>query len=312
MSRRLVVVATLLAVSLAPSVRGAPREASERVYVTIADAKGQPVRGLTAVDFFVQLDGAPQELLSVAPATEPASVVLLTDRLGQTADYRPSDLRKAFQSFVGVLRSGHPSTKFALTTFDAIVVQLTKFTAPAADLDRALDRLPSTAMDAPLSDALGDACRTMVLAPTERRAIFLVYGSYRPDRGDGRIDVTAERCRLSGASLWAIEARASDGRNYRNPARERVVDDTSRLSGGMTEYVATATALDAVATVMAGLISAQYVVTFAPGGGTAASRLTVGVKRSDVFVLAPPFVTPDDLLDRIAEILASATRAVLG
>jgi len=29
-------------------------------------------------------------------------------------------------------------------------------------------------------------------------------------------------------------------------------------------------------------------------------------------VLAPPFVTADDLLDRIAEILASAARAVLG
>jgi len=29
-------------------------------------------------------------------------------------------------------------------------------------------------------------------------------------------------------------------------------------------------------------------------------------------VLAPPFVTPDDLLDRIVEILASATTAVLG
>jgi adenosylmethionine-8-amino-7-oxononanoate aminotransferase len=34
--------------------------------------------------------------------------------------------------------------------------------------------------------------------------------------------------------------------------------------------------------------------------------------RGDVFVLAPPFVTPDDLLDRIAGILADATRAVLG
>jgi adenosylmethionine-8-amino-7-oxononanoate aminotransferase len=34
--------------------------------------------------------------------------------------------------------------------------------------------------------------------------------------------------------------------------------------------------------------------------------------RGDVFVLAPPFVTPDDLLDRIAESLAGATSAVLG
>jgi adenosylmethionine-8-amino-7-oxononanoate aminotransferase len=34
--------------------------------------------------------------------------------------------------------------------------------------------------------------------------------------------------------------------------------------------------------------------------------------RGDVFVLAPPLVTPDDLVDRIAEILADATEAVLG
>jgi adenosylmethionine-8-amino-7-oxononanoate aminotransferase len=34
--------------------------------------------------------------------------------------------------------------------------------------------------------------------------------------------------------------------------------------------------------------------------------------RGDVFVLAPPYVTADDLLDRISEILTAATRAVLG
>jgi len=44
----------------------------------------------------------------------------------------------------------------------------------------------------------------------------------------------------------------------------------------------------------------------------ARARGLVSRVRGDVFVLAPPFVTPDDLLDRIAEILASATRAVLG
>ena len=34
--------------------------------------------------------------------------------------------------------------------------------------------------------------------------------------------------------------------------------------------------------------------------------------RGDTYVLAPPFVTPDDVLDRIAEVLAGATKAVLG
>ena len=34
--------------------------------------------------------------------------------------------------------------------------------------------------------------------------------------------------------------------------------------------------------------------------------------RGDIFVLAPPFVTPDETLDRISEILGDATRAILG
>jgi len=33
--------------------------------------------------------------------------------------------------------------------------------------------------------------------------------------------------------------------------------------------------------------------------------------RGDVFVLAPPFVTPDNVLDRISDILAAAARSVL-
>ncbi len=48
------------------------------------------------------MDGKPVEIVSAGPASEPASVLLLTDRLGQTADYRPADLRKALRSFVEV------------------------------------------------------------------------------------------------------------------------------------------------------------------------------------------------------------------
>ena len=44
----------------------------------------------------------------------------------------------------------------------------------------------------------------------------------------------------------------------------------------------------------------------------AASRGLFSRVRGDTFVLAPPFVTPDDTVQRIAEILAAATKAVLG
>jgi adenosylmethionine-8-amino-7-oxononanoate aminotransferase len=43
----------------------------------------------------------------------------------------------------------------------------------------------------------------------------------------------------------------------------------------------------------------------------AAARGLFSRFRGDVFLLAPPFVTPDDVLDRIAEILAAATKATL-
>jgi adenosylmethionine-8-amino-7-oxononanoate aminotransferase len=44
----------------------------------------------------------------------------------------------------------------------------------------------------------------------------------------------------------------------------------------------------------------------------AQARGLISRVRGDVFLLAPPFVTPDDLLDRIAEILGDATEAVVG
>jgi adenosylmethionine-8-amino-7-oxononanoate aminotransferase len=44
----------------------------------------------------------------------------------------------------------------------------------------------------------------------------------------------------------------------------------------------------------------------------AAARGLFGRVRGDVFVLAPPFVTPDDLLDRIGQVLHASTHTVLG
>ncbi|HXT68938.1 MAG TPA: hypothetical protein VN700_04245 [Vicinamibacterales bacterium] len=268
--------------------------ASRRIYVVVADATGQPVRGLSTADFFIRLDGKPVELVSAGPATAAASILILTDRLGQTADYRPNDLRKALRTFVESSSDSRVETKYSLTTFDQIVTQIVKFPASPADAGRVIDRLVGSALDAPFVDALTDACVTMADAPTDRRVIFVVYASYRPDRGLARVDATAERCRASNASIWAIESRASDGRNYPNPARERIIDDTSRLSGGMREYVNTAAALDSLSKLMGGLVASQYELNFASGETNSKSQLTVGVKRTGVFVMAPTW-RPDAL-----------------
>ena len=282
---------TLLAVTLACAAlcwsTGAAAPATARVYVVVADPKGQPVLGLPASAFFVELNGKPVEIASAGPATEAASILLLTDRLGQTSDYRPADLRKALRSFVDASSDGRIETKFALTTFDQIVTVVAKFPASPAEAGRVIDKLVGSAQDAPFVDALAEACSTASASPTDRRIIFVMYASYRPDRGLSRIDATAESCRGSGASLWSVEARASDGRNYPNPARERIVDDVSRMSGGMREYASTAAALDSLSRLMGELVASQYAITFAAGPTNIDSKLTVGVKRTGVFVMAP-------------------------
>ena len=261
-----------------------------QVYVTVADQQGRPVTGLTAADFFVRIDDTIQEVVAATRATEPASVLLLTDRLGTTSDYRPGDLQRALRGFLGVLGSADARSQFALTTFDGIVLQVAPFGASPGLVDRALNRLTVSGNDAPLVDALTDACRTVARAPTPRRAILLVFAAFRADHGNPRSDITEGACRQSGASLWTLEARASDGRNYPNPAREMVVDGISRSSGGLHELVTTSEQLAGLASVMAGLIASQYVVTYGPGGGTARSRLTVGVRREHVIVLAPTWL----------------------
>jgi hypothetical protein len=280
-------LAILFLLAAAPQTGQASRE---RMYVAVADAGGRAVTGLSADDFFVEIDGVRQEILSARPAAEPASVVLLTDQLGVSPDYRPGDLQHALGAFIEAIRTTRPDSQFALTTFDGIVVQAAPFgTAPSA-IDRRLDRLTVPGSDAPLVDALTDACRMARAAPTPRRAIFLVFAAYRPDQGNPRPDIAGTVCRQSDASVWTIEARASDGRNYPSPAREAVVNQVSRSSGGLHEVVTTSEQLASVAQVMGGLVAGQYAVTYGPGGGAAQSRRTVGVRGTDVYVLAPSWV----------------------
>ena len=81
------------AASIAVAVLLVPAQPSatdqQKIYVAVADNRGRPVRGLTAADFRIAIDDTVQEIVSVAPATEPLSIVLLTDRLGLEAAYTP-------------------------------------------------------------------------------------------------------------------------------------------------------------------------------------------------------------------------------
>lgn len=281
----LALVAAALIVSPSPGVRAQSNKT--RIFVSVTDAKGKPVKGLTKADFTAKLDGADQEVLSVQPATEPASIVILTDRLGIVATYPAYEAHAALSQFVKGIRTGIPDSQMALMTFDGTVITLNSFSSSAAELDRNLGKLTSMSQDAVLLDGLYEAAKVLRTAPTARKVIFTVVAGYRPDQSNVRNDTLGEVLRLSGAQLWAIEVRSAQGGNWANNAREQVLDRSTHLSGGVIDIVASPNGLEAMCRQMAEQLAGQYDLTYGPGGGVSASQLTVDVKQTGLKVLAP-------------------------
>jgi hypothetical protein len=286
--------ACLLCLPIGAAVRGhdsARPAGAQRIFVTVIDAKGKPVTGLTKDDFAVRVDTRVQEIVSVEPAKEAPSVLILTDRLGLNSTYTPFDVGETLRDFTTTIRKGAENARFALTTFDGPVIQVATFASGLAATERVLGRLATNAEEAALLDGLRDACRSMISAPTERRIVLTLVAAYKPDRSTVQPETIGDLLRLSGASLFVVEVRQAQGGNYQNPVREQILDAGSVLSGGLRDVVSSRSGVNTATKRVADLVLGQYAVTFGPGTGSATSQLAVQVKREGVRVLAPRWLS---------------------
>jgi hypothetical protein len=280
------VCASALLLSRGPSIRAS---ASERIYVSVADSKAQPVRGLTVADFTVALDGREQEVLTVEPATEPVSILIATDRLGMEPNYHSFFLGTVLNNFVKQIRQALPGSQFAITTFDGPVVHVASFATPPAEIDKRLGRLATNQTTAALLDAIMDLGPIAAQSPTPRRVILALFAGYRPEYSVTPVEKSLGALYVSGASLWAVEARSS-ATNMSNPHREDLVGRGTKMSGGRFEAVGSPVGVETILKRMAALIGAQYVVTYGPGGGNVNGARAVGVKRPGLTVHAPAWI----------------------
>jgi len=285
---------SILTIALAIAAIGRPAAVSTlagaRVYVSVADNKGKPIAGLTAADFKIAIDDREQEVLSVAPATEPVDVVIITDRLGLDPTYSNFTVQHALSGFVKGIRTV-PDSRIALTTFDGPVVRITGFNAPPAELNKAIARLSTNAVESGMLNAVVDACELLRESKTDRKVIFAMFAAYRADTSNAWNDKAVMTMWQSNASLWALEVQSIGGASGGNAGREEVASLGSRMSGGMHVSVASAVGLSNQAQLMATLIAKQYLITYAPGSdANTSSRRKIAVNRNGARILFPSWV----------------------
>ena len=75
---------TALTVCLGATLQGTAGQTPARLLVSVLDADGAPVTGLTREDFTLRLDGAVREVISVEPAGQTVQVVAIFEGLAAT------------------------------------------------------------------------------------------------------------------------------------------------------------------------------------------------------------------------------------
>ena len=198
--------------------------------VSITDARGQYVTGLTREDFAVFEDGVKQEISIFAHENLPISMVLMVDT-SASMDDKLSAARTAGKRFVRTLR---PQDVAQVMQFNDRATVLQDFTADHAALEEAFDHTEAsgpTALHNALYVALKDLAKQKSARELRRRALVLL--------SDGEDtaslvsdDQVLELARKTEINIYAISLRA------------KTAPDRSRLKFSQAAHLLTALTQD--------------------------------------------------------------------
>ncbi len=286
--------AAALVATTAPLDAQQTRERREQhVYVAVSTDEDAPVTDLKPAEFTVREDDLAREVLRASPAP-PTHIALLVDD-SQVAQQAVADLRTALASFVKKMFAGAEGLQMSYTTFGERPTPVVAFTNSPATIEKAVGRLfHRTGAGSYFLEAVQEAARDIRKREAQRPVIVAFVVERGPEFSSTINKAVAEALKAVNASLWTIVLQEG-AQNVGTPElRERaiVLGDVTRDSGGDNKTVLSRQALESAFLSRAALLLSRYDVVYGrPDSLIPPTKLEVEVKRKDVRVMSPRWVS---------------------
>jgi len=237
-----------------------------QVTVTVVDADGRLVTGLTREDFEIFEDGTAQEITQFTDERVPVSVGVLLDASDSMRGRPVVDARGALDRFVGELLE--PDDETFVATFNHAPRLAARWTQPPSALLNVLSSLKPSGGTA-LYDALAGVSNMFERRAHTRAALVMIS-----DGADTASDRTLHRAidtiRRSDVFVYAIaiDEPTAQASTRVNPAALREI---TSMSGGTTEVVRSAEDLGPATARIADELNKQYTLGYSstrPPDGT--------------------------------------------
>jgi VWFA-related protein len=278
-------------VAMVSSTPGAQfRSATELVSVDVLVTNGRvPVAGLTAADFELTDNGAPQTVEQIYVEQLPVNVVMVLDSSGSVLGERLRALQAGATAVIDRLR---PRDRAALMTFSHGLDLRAELTGDVAALRRSVDALAAKG-----STALRDAAfAALALRPADAtRTLVLLFSDGLDTSSLLSEDGVLEVARRSDAIVYAIGIRERSpgirpGGRTRTPppTDDRFLERLSRETGGRLLHAEENRDIERTFARVLDEFNSRYVLGYAPRGvaGRGWHRLEVRLKKGSGTVLA--------------------------
>lgn len=271
------------------------------VYITATADKGAPAHDLTAADVTVKEDGTARTVLEVRPAAEPMQVVMLVDDSGAGIQH----VRKGVADFIRIVQRMAEIAVISTAGQNTVMVD---FTSDPGALMNGVNRLATrTTSGGYLLDAIAESARTLTRREAPRPVIVVLALEGKEFSNVAAVQVL-DAVRRSRAVVHVVSVgmptlKTMTSWNQRptdsihealdeTMARNTVLAEAPRRSGGRLEQVGQATGIPTRLSEIAYDLRDQLVVTYSrPAGAKPAERIEVSVTRKGIKVRAPKQVS---------------------